>query len=93
SHQADVTATNQDGFTADILNNIWVLGACSDRSGGVNFANDGTWINGFYSGSTFMSAARFSIGKVSNAQCSPFTCSQQSKGLSWRNLGGVSTNC
>ncbi|KAF9118723.1 hypothetical protein BGW39_000925 [Mortierella sp. 14UC] len=92
-HQADVTAHNLDGYTLDILSNIETLGACSNKNGGVSYANDGTWINGFYSGNNFMSAAGFSSGKVSSNACKPVGCSVASQGLSWRHLSGVSQTC
>ncbi|KAG0356671.1 hypothetical protein BGX24_006364 [Mortierella sp. AD032] len=92
-HQADVTASNLDGFTADILHNIEVLGACSNKAGGINYTNQGTWINGFYEGNKFMSAAGFSNGKVSTNGCKPVGCSVASQGLSWRNFNSVSQSC
>ncbi|GJJ78288.1 hypothetical protein EMPS_10647 [Entomortierella parvispora] len=92
-HQADVTAKNLDGFTADILEHVLTLGVCTDKKGGLDYASDGTWINGFYEGLTFMSAAGFSKGKVTINGCKPVGCTTASQGLSWRNLKTVSANC
>lgn len=98
SHTADVSADFQNKFTNDILSHLQILGGCKDKSGGgVNFANDGAWINGFYSHDVhtqdFSSAATFSKGKVTINTVKPFGCSYASQGLSWRNLATVSPTC
>ncbi|KAF9346811.1 hypothetical protein BGX26_001674 [Mortierella sp. AD094] len=92
-HQADVTATGQDGFIKDIIYNLDTMGLCTQNSGYATFPSGNSWINGYYTGNKFMSAASFYPGKVTTTGCKPVGCSSASQGLSWRNLYSVSTNC
>ncbi|KAG0041118.1 hypothetical protein BGZ83_002327 [Gryganskiella cystojenkinii] len=92
-HQSDATADGQNGFIADILNNAWLLGTCSDKKGGITYANAGTWISGYYHGNNYVSTAGYSNGKVSSSGCSAVGCSSPSQELSWRDLKTVSTTC
>ncbi|KAF8927314.1 hypothetical protein BGZ58_006912 [Dissophora ornata] len=92
-HQADVSTQDQLGFLSDIISNVGTLGACVQNSGSVDFTNAGTWINGYYRGNNWMSAAGFNSGRNYNTGCKPVGCSKPSQNLSWRNLKTVSTTC
>ncbi|KAF9583597.1 hypothetical protein BGW38_009088 [Lunasporangiospora selenospora] len=92
-HQADVSVSDQNGFTRDILNNIVTVGICSDNESDVNYASGGTWFNGFYQGNKFMSAMTLSQGKVTFNDCKPMTCKYASEGRSWRHFNSIPKDC
>ncbi|KAF9140877.1 hypothetical protein BG015_001478 [Linnemannia schmuckeri] len=94
-HSADTSAKDQDGFIRDIVWKTNYLRQCEDKSGGANFINSGSWINGFYEGSqnNVMRAAIFVDGKQTVAQCQPVFCSKPSEGKSWRNFSSLSPHC